>query len=296
MYLQDYPAAQAWAARAHEHAQRLGEPGPLAEAAATLALTSAFVDDVDAARRHHAEACELVDGLADEALAPHLTAIVNLFSSELYLDRFAAGAAHAMRSVKIALATSQRSLFPSLLPMLGTLLLLSGRLDEAVEHEDGAIEAARLAGHEQALAWALFHRGFAAVRAGDLDLAFETGTEAVALTRDRDESVVGSFCRTVLGMAITERGDPQDGAELMLSGGGGAAMPRIPGAWRAFYLDFVTDALLAAGPSRRGGGRGHRGRPHRRGDRPGLRDRRGSPGRSTDRAGGGPAGRRPSGR
>ncbi|MET0684275.1 MAG: BREX system ATP-binding domain-containing protein [Solirubrobacteraceae bacterium] len=246
-YLQDYAGARAWAARAHEYAQRLGEPGPLAEAAATLGLTSAFVDDVEAARRHHAEACELVDGLPDEVLAPHLTALVNLFSSELYLDRYAAGAAHATRCVKIALATSQRSLYPSLLPMLGTLLLLSGRMEEAAEQEDGAIEAARLAGHEQALAWALFHRAFAALRAGDLDLAFEAGTEAVALTREGDESVVGSFCRTVLAMAITERGDPQDGAALLLAGGGGALMPRIPGAWRAYYLDCLAEALLGAG-------------------------------------------------
>ena len=182
-YLQEYRGAGVGGAgiRTRGAARRAG---PLAEAAATLGLTSAFVHDIDAARRYHAEACAIVDGLADEALAPHLTAMVNLFSSELYLDRFAAGAAHAERTVAIALATSQRSLFPSLLPMLGSLLVLSGRLADAIEHEDAAIEAARLAGHEQALAWALFHRGFAAVRAGDLDLAFEAGTEAVALTRE----------------------------------------------------------------------------------------------------------------
>jgi ATP/maltotriose-dependent transcriptional regulator MalT len=246
-YRQDYARGYACAAEGRAAAVRLGEPGPLAEATATLGLMAAFTGDIPAARRHRDEAAAIVDAMADAELAPHLTAIVNLFSSELYLDRFAAGAAHAARTLALARATGQRLLFPSLVPMLGTLLLMQGSIEEAVEHQDGAIEAARLGRNRPALAWALFHRSFAALQAGDLDLAFECGGESVELTKGHDPSVVGSFSRVALALAVVERGDPEDGATLLLESAGGPSLPVIPGAWRIYYLDRLTHALLAAG-------------------------------------------------
>jgi hypothetical protein len=55
-------------------------------------------------------------------------------------------------------------LFPPLVPILALLLTMRARLAEAIECEEGAIEAARLVDNAQALAWALFHRAFTALQ------------------------------------------------------------------------------------------------------------------------------------
>ena len=71
--------------------------------------------------------------------------------------------------------------------------------------------------------------------------------ESVELTKVDDASVVGSFARVGLALAVVERGDPEDGATLLLESAGGPSLPVIPGAWRVYYLDRLTQALLAAG-------------------------------------------------
>jgi ATP/maltotriose-dependent transcriptional regulator MalT len=245
-FRQDYAEARAWAASARAAAEPLGAPVLVAEAAASLALTCAFTDDVAAARQHRAEAAAVIDAMPDHELAAHVPAIANLFAVELYIDELEAGTAHAERSVDVARGTAQAELFPSLVPMLGSFLVLRGRLGEAAEREDGAIEAARLSGNAQALAWALFHRAFAALQAGDLDTAFAAGTESVELTRAED-SIVACFAGVILGVAVVERGDAAAGVELILANGGGPELRRIPGSWRAYYLERLTAAELSAG-------------------------------------------------
>ena len=56
-----------------------------------------------------------------------------------------------------------------------------------------------------------------------------------------------AFAGMVLGVVVAERGDPADGARLMLEHGGGAGLHGLPGPWRAYFLDLLTAALLAAG-------------------------------------------------
>jgi ATP/maltotriose-dependent transcriptional regulator MalT len=246
-FLQDYPAGRDWALGAYDAARRLGEPAMTAQAAAHLALMSAFNGEVDAARRHHDEAAELIDALPDAELVPYLAGMVQLFSAELYLDRYADGVRHAERALALARATAQRQLFPSLVPLLGALLIMQGRFAEAAEQQDGVIEATRLAGNQQALAWALFLRAYGATMTGDLELALAAGSEAVELTRDGGGNVVQAFAGVILGVTVSERGDPADGAQLIMASGGGPALAGLPGPWRAYYLDWLTEALLGAG-------------------------------------------------
>ena len=58
-----------------------------------------------------------------------------------------------------------------MLPILfwtGTVRTMRGRLREAAEVFETAIEAARVAGHAQGLAWNLFGRSLVASAAGDV--------------------------------------------------------------------------------------------------------------------------------
>ena len=102
--------------------------------------------------------------MSDEELALRLDALANLCAAELYLDRYADGGRHAGRGLHIAHATGQAEISPFLIPVLGSILQLMGELNEAVQVLDGAVEAARLSGNVQALAWNLLNHANAACR------------------------------------------------------------------------------------------------------------------------------------
>ncbi len=77
----------------------------------------------------------------------------HLVAAEIYLDRYHDAAAHAARGLDVGRATGQGQLFPQLTQSEGVALVMLGRLDEAADIFDGAIDAARLLGNPQALAW-----------------------------------------------------------------------------------------------------------------------------------------------
>ena len=76
--------------------------------------------------------------------------------------------------------------------MLGTALWMQGRMAESAEtYSTRAVEAARLVDNMQGLAWNLFNRSFAALAAGDVELALaDRRGERRADGKDLDESAV----------------------------------------------------------------------------------------------------------
>jgi DNA-binding NarL/FixJ family response regulator len=137
-------------------------------------------------------------------------------------------------------------LFPVLVPLLGWLRGMSGRLAESAELVDGAIEAARLAENTQALAWALFCRAMTALHAGE-EYAVSLAQESADLTDAPGGSMLGSFAGLVLGHTLVESGSHEPGVELMIARTGGADLPLVGGVWKAYFLDWLTSGLLAAG-------------------------------------------------
>ena len=246
-YRCEFEAGRRWSERALDAARSLGDDGAIADAAAILALALAFTGDVAAGQERRAEAERLLAAMAEERLGDHLQALNNLAGAGMYLDRLREGLEHAERSVALARATGQGHLYPALVPILGTLLTLRGRLAEAAELEDGAIEAARLTGNEQALAWALYHRAFSALNAGEVELAVSLADECFELTPEPEASIVAQFGGMILGLALIERGDPAAGVELMIAQGGGAGLSRFPGCWRGYFLERLVRGELALG-------------------------------------------------
>ena len=189
----------------------------------------------------------MVDALSDGELARHLGALTDLATAEMYLDLFEPSARHAERALTIGRATGQGDLFPLVFPMLGTSLWVQGRVAEAAEVFDGAIEGARLLDNTQALAWNLFNRSFAAMAAGEVDLALATAQESFALAGELDESVITGHAAWALAVALLETGRAAEAADLLLRSTGGPELRVIPGGWRATGLDLLTRCLLAAG-------------------------------------------------
>jgi DNA-binding CsgD family transcriptional regulator len=118
---------------------------------------------------------------------------------------------------------------------------------EAEEALEGGVEAARLLGNTQGLAWNLFNRSDAALAAGNLDLALATAEESVELITSLDDSVVSVAATAALARALLESGRAERAADLLLASAGGESLALIPGSWRARILELLTRCLLQAG-------------------------------------------------
>jgi DNA-binding NarL/FixJ family response regulator len=132
-----------------------------------------------------------------------------------------------------------------LYPVLPRVWYVRGKLVEAAELLDGAIEAGRLLGSPPALAGNLFNRSVVAVAAGDLDIALATAEEGVELTRNLDEGFVKAWAAVRLAGVLQETGEPARAVEVLVGHAGGEELMLIPGGWRAYCLELLTRCWLA---------------------------------------------------
>jgi ATP/maltotriose-dependent transcriptional regulator MalT len=244
-YRTDYQSMQDWAQPAVDAAKRIGDPPLTAAAVAMLALADAMTGAGERFEAHLSEAATLVDSLSDDELAQRLDAAAWLAGAELYLDRYAEADAHASRTLTLGRATGQGELFLVLYQILGRAWYVRGKLAEATELLDGAIEAARLLGNTHALAWNLFNRSVVALAVGDLDIAFATAQESVELSRRLDEGFVAAWAGVRLAAILLETGKPERAVELLLGSAGGEELTLIPGGWRSYCLELLTRCWLA---------------------------------------------------
>ena len=244
-YRSKYHSMYDWAQRAVSAARALAD-APLAAAALAMpALACAMTGAGGPALSCRAGAASLVDSLCDSELSRRLDAAAWLAAAELYLDRCAEADAHASRALALARATGQGELFLILYQILGRAWYMRGKLNQATELLDGAIEAARLLDQTQALAGNLFNRSVVAVATGDLDTALATAQESADLARDLDEGFVSAWAAVRLAGVLLETGQPGSAAELLLSRAGGEQQALIPGSWRAYCLELLTRCWLA---------------------------------------------------
>jgi tetratricopeptide (TPR) repeat protein len=235
-YRSQYHSMHDWAQRAVSTARALADPPLTAAALAMPALACAMTGARGPAQSCRTGAVSLVDSLCDSELSRRLDAAVWLAAAELYLDRYAEADAHATRALALARATGQGEFFLVLYQILGRAWYVRGKLDQATELLDGAIEAARLLGQTQALAGSLFNRSVVAVAVGDLDTAMTTAQESADLARDLDEGFVTAWAAVRLAGVLLETGQPGTAAELLLSRAGGEQQALIPGSWRPIAL------------------------------------------------------------
>jgi hypothetical protein len=243
----DFDAMRGWAGRAVATATPLGDRPLLAAALAVRAWAGAFAGDGERAQTDCDQAAEFIDELSDQELARRLNALAHLATADLYLDRFRAATHHAQRALGIGRATGQGDLFPLVVMMLGGSLWIRGRPLEAGELLDGAVEAARLAGNAQSLAWNLFNRSFAALAAGDLDVALATAQESVELEEDMEPGPLSAAAAAALASTLFEMGQAGRSVDVLLTRAGGEELRLIGGGWRARFLELLTRALLATG-------------------------------------------------
>ena len=246
LYRLQYESGQDWARRALGTARALGDQALIAAALATLTRALAWGGEPGRGEEVWSEAAALVDAMSDDELATRLDALVDLASSEIYLDRFVEAGAHAERALAVGRATGQGQLFPGIYATLGVAWCMVGRLAEAAELLEAATEAARLSGNSPALAWALFCRAFVAVPAGDIKTAVAAAQESLDLAKAAGQDVIAARAASVLAVALLDAGEPARAAAA-LAGSTGANLAAIPHVWRAYLLELMTRCWLTLG-------------------------------------------------
>ena len=243
----EYGPMRGWAGRALATSRSLRQPPLTAAAAAAAAWASALDGAIPEAQAHRVEAAELVDAMADEELALRLDAAVNLGGAELYLDRFEEAAAHLERAIAVARGTGQTDIIPLAFSVLGWVKMVLGQLREGGQLLDGAVEGARLSGHDQTLALNLLNRSLTALAAGELELAVATGRESYELTAPMDQSLITGGSGVAFAAALLEAGDAEGAVEAIISRCGGEGVPLMPGTFRVKWLELLTRCWLALG-------------------------------------------------
>ena len=130
-------------------------------------------------RGHRQEALAVLDLLPDAELAPRLEALYYLAWAENYLEYYDDADAHIERGVAIARAFGEGQLLVPLQLAKNYSFEMRGRLSEAIELCDTALEAARLSASPYELYRALFELGWTLYYAGDLDGAIAAHAESL---------------------------------------------------------------------------------------------------------------------
>jgi ATP/maltotriose-dependent transcriptional regulator MalT len=246
-YGMEYEGMVDWARRAVATSRELGDRPLLTASSSLLAFAATLPLNIAEAEAAALEASDLVDSMDDPELAQRLDAIGHLAAAEFYLGRYDAALRHAERGLEVARATGQGELFPILVQGVGNILFTTGRLAEAVEILDGAIESARTSGSVPTIVWTLLNRNYAAILAGDVETALACGEEGAELRRGLDQSVIGIWSVAVYAISLLEAGDAARAVQLMSECGDGEPMSKVPGPWRSNWLDHYARAQLALG-------------------------------------------------
>jgi len=240
----DASAVYSWAGRALD-AKELAPAGLRANALALRALGAALAGvDADACL---SEAEAFVDGLADDDLEDHLDALAHLGTAEFYYPRYRAAVGHVERALAIGRATGQGDLFPSLYPVLASALGRLGRIAEAVDVADAALELARLLNNPHQIAWGLINRAYIALVAGDLDFALPTSEEARAVAEQLDGSLISLAAAHVHARTLLAMGEGAAAAEILQDAAGGPSIAAQTPTSRVTSLLTLTRCLLSAG-------------------------------------------------
>jgi DNA-binding CsgD family transcriptional regulator/tetratricopeptide (TPR) repeat protein len=249
LYELDFEQTLTMGRAALETARALSDRALHAAAAAALALGEASAGEIEAAREHRAEALEEIDSLSDTELAPRLEALYYLGWAENYLEHYDAAIAHVDRGIAIARATGEGRLLLPMMLVKGYPFEMQGRMAEATELCETAVEAARVAANPHYLFWALFELAWARYFSGDPEgtiAACEESAEVGGRMVGGTMPSAGGGPGWALGCALFELGEHERGHALMRDVCGDELEQKIP-VERCFDWEMFTLAELVRG-------------------------------------------------
>ena len=143
-----------------------------------------------ARRAARATAAAALDALPDELLASRLDLPNYLGFGEYFCERYEDAARHFRRGIALARAVGQGQFYVPMLVGLAQALERLGRLREALDTAEAAVDARRLSGNPQSVGFALVAAAWTAAELGDVDHARTAAEEALDALAALDESVL----------------------------------------------------------------------------------------------------------
>jgi DNA-binding CsgD family transcriptional regulator len=246
-YEGEFEAMRASAQDGYTAATASGNRALRACAAALLAHAQAEVPRAGSSDEVIGMAATLVDELTDEELTTSIDAALIIGRTEIHVDRFDDATRHIERGLEVARAAGQGQLLVPL--MLGRVVLLcvQGRLPEASELVESAVEAGRLSGLAQLLAWPLQTQCWVVTDRGDVEAAIECGEESLRLARDLDQRWIIALAGATLGTTRLEAGEPETCRRHLLDAAGGPSLPFLSIQHRCWAYEVLTRADIALG-------------------------------------------------
>jgi DNA-binding NarL/FixJ family response regulator len=230
-------------------ARASGDQPLVAAAASVLCLGETVAGRIDLAREHHEVARAEVDRLSDAELAPRVEALYYLGWAETYLERYADAVAHLDRGIAIARASGEGRLLIPMLLAKNYPFEMQGRLAEATECCETAMEAVRLSASPHELYRALCDLAWTLYYSGDLEGAIAACEECLTVDRRLAGGTIpngGGGPGWALGVAWFEAGEIEKGRRILLELGSDDVARTMP-VERCFDWESLTLVELAAG-------------------------------------------------
>ncbi len=249
LYELDFEQSVAMGRGALEASRQTGDRVLMATAASALALGEAAAGQIGAAREHRQTAFELVERLSDAELAPRLESLFYLGWAENYLEHYGDALAHADRGIAIARATGEGRLLVPMMLIKGYTFEMVGRVADAVELCEAAVEATRLSASRHELAWALNELAFAQYFAGELEASIEAAEESARVGGRMTGDTMpagGGGPGWALANTLFQAGDVERAREIMHSLGSDDLPHKIP-VEKCFDWEILALVELALG-------------------------------------------------
>jgi DNA-binding NarL/FixJ family response regulator len=229
--------------------RELGDPVLIAAAVSAVCLAETVAGRIERARELRDEAEHHVSKLTDAELAPRLETLYYLGWAETYLERYAQAVAHFDRGIAISRSSGDGRLLVQLLLGKNFPFEMQGRLGEALECCETALETVRLLASPHELCRALFELGWTLYYSGDLDGALAAFEESHAADRRLAGATIpnaGGGPGWGLGLALFDAGETERGLSILLELGAEEVVRTMP-VERCFDWETLTAVGLAAG-------------------------------------------------
>ena len=246
LYDNDFSAMWHWGERAARTAEALGDRALLAVAQALVCFAEYALRGAEHAAPARVASAAGLDGLPDELLAARLDLPYYLGFAEYFCECYDDAARHLRRGITLARTVGQGQFVLPMMVGLAQALERLGRLREALNTAEAAVEASRLSGNPQALGFALVAEAWTAAELGNVEHARSAAEEAVALLSSLDESVFTRATHAHVGVIWLEIGEPDRCIE-QLRAAGLPDFPLIEPGRRGWLYTVLARAELEGG-------------------------------------------------
>jgi ATP/maltotriose-dependent transcriptional regulator MalT len=248
----DFATERDWAGEAAATARRLADRPLHAAALAVQALGSlmgvraggAAIGTVEEAREFAGTAAKIMDGLPDEQLIEHVDGLAILGAAELMLERLAEAERHQKRMLRAARDTGRVHLQTNMNLVLGSIHLRRGRLVQARDYFDDALDSALLTGSEEQRCLTQAWRAWIMALTGDLTGAVEVADETAVLAGSLP-SYFAASARAHVAHVRFYAGDVDGAVDLLIERCGGPDLVALDSKTRLHSYLILTSAEVS---------------------------------------------------